>query len=423
MKSIFLRLFPSNTHDINNREPDFYFAVPGVVGTFGFLNGSPLFAVQSFFLLMTQTVIHSLVAAAMYALILVPQKKKNSKTDGPHHHPQFTYVVVYGIIGPLLMFLPLCILHYWSIQNTALILLFFGNTVSVLFCRCLEVMHGTLPPFAEKSFRNFMIYFASPCPCNFDPKTHKVMAFKRKELISRSFELVRSFGAVTILFSVLMPCNYNLFPRKPTEGLLDLFYWGNLLNNYIMLWLVFLLMESGSVGLSLQFSLVSGWSTRKTSYSPLTASTSPSDFWGKRWNQMTGNALRRGVYQPLRNNGTSAKVAALATFVVSGLIHEYLLLLISLGPATAVRQEPYSPSFGRNFVFFLWNGGLLIGEHLFSEHTAVLWIRRNLPKQCRALLVVAMSLPVGHYFSDEYVASGLFSDTAVGYPRIVYENS
>jgi len=46
------------------------------------------------------------------------------------------------------------------------------------------------------------------------------------------------------------------------------------------------------------------------------------DFWGNRWNRLFGDWLRQTVFRPLRRRPQSA---ALATFLVSGLLHELLV--------------------------------------------------------------------------------------------------
>ncbi|KAI3984096.1 hypothetical protein MKX01_035223 [Papaver californicum] len=60
-------------------------------------------------------------------------------------------------------------------------------------------------------------------------------------------------------------------------------------------------------------------------------STSLQDFWGRRWNLMVTGILRPTVYKPVRLIGTNIfgrsfglAVAVLATFVVSGLMHELM---------------------------------------------------------------------------------------------------
>lgn len=80
--------------------------------------------------------------------------------------------------------------------------------------------------------------------------------------------------------------------------------------------------------------------------------TSLQDFWGRRWNLMVSNILRPTVYLPVRhffirvvNRELAAIPAVLATFLVSGLMHELILYIIG-------RQKPT----GEMTWFFLVNG-------------------------------------------------------------------
>ncbi|XP_010270117.1 PREDICTED: acyl-CoA--sterol O-acyltransferase 1-like [Nelumbo nucifera] len=64
-------------------------------------------------------------------------------------------------------------------------------------------------------------------------------------------------------------------------------------------------------------------------------STSLQDFWGRRWNIMVTNILRPTVYEPTRGFFTqvigrkwAALPATMATFVVSGLIHELIFFYL-----------------------------------------------------------------------------------------------
>jgi hypothetical protein len=57
---------------------------------------------------------------------------------------------------------------------------------------------------------------------------------------------------------------------------------------------------------------------------PIFESSSPSDFWGRRWNLVVHGILKRGVYKPVRSKH-SRRVASIATFIASGLFHEWLL--------------------------------------------------------------------------------------------------
>jgi hypothetical protein len=59
------------------------------------------------------------------------------------------------------------------------------------------------------------------------------------------------------------------------------------------------------------------------------------DFWGRRWNLVVSAILRPLVYEPVRVRARAGKaVAALCTFLVSGLTHEAMVYYINLQPPT-----------------------------------------------------------------------------------------
>lgn len=70
-------------------------------------------------------------------------------------------------------------------------------------------------------------------------------------------------------------------------------------------------------------------------------STSLQDFWGRRWNLMVTSILRPTVYDPVRRVSTrfmgharAVSVAMLATFLVSGLMHELIYYYLARAPPT-----------------------------------------------------------------------------------------
>jgi hypothetical protein len=58
-------------------------------------------------------------------------------------------------------------------------------------------------------------------------------------------------------------------------------------------------------------------------------SLSLQEFWGKRWNRMVGDMLADLVYLPLRRTGWSRMAAGGGTFVCSGALHIYPLLILA----------------------------------------------------------------------------------------------
>ncbi|KAK9133111.1 hypothetical protein Scep_012639 [Stephania cephalantha] len=70
-------------------------------------------------------------------------------------------------------------------------------------------------------------------------------------------------------------------------------------------------------------------------------STSLQDFWGRRWNLMVSGVLRSSVYEPVRlvlervmRKRWSSAFAMMATFVVSGLVHELMYYYLTRAKPT-----------------------------------------------------------------------------------------
>lgn len=137
--------------------------------------------------------------------------------------------------------------------------------------------------------------------------------------------------------------------------------------------------------------------------------------------------MKRGVYKPVRKVSSSKTLAALATFVMSGILHEYVLLLKSV-PSSENNLESsknyinYEPSYGNQFCFFAWNGMLMALEYFVLNWTMTAKLKLPVPPLVKSMLIISLSLPVSHWFTDEYVRSGIFSHYAIGFPTVVRLN-
>ncbi len=391
--------------DVDDRKPDFLFHAP-FLGEVALALPYMSFWIESFLFLVLQACVNVLVATAMYTLVF-----RNVGTSQG-------YIIGYGIICPAVLYLPFILVPIFDIQNVALLLCLCGGMPAVLFFRCLETMHGTLPVFATESYFNFVAYNAFTLQFTFHPETNQPNKVTRSELIGRIALFLRVFVECTLLYNLLLPRGYILFDRKPIESVIDLYRWPHIANNFIMALLTSRLLEAGSIGLGILASFCFGLSMSGFNDNPLFGSTSVSDFWGKRWNKIIEMTLRRGVYRPLRNAGLSVSFAAFVTFVASGLLHEFELVMMTLRGGTGMK--PYVPSFGPQFFFFAWNGLMLMGEHAFALSPLFVWIGKHVSRPIRTFLILMLVLPVSHLFTDEYIASGFYSDAAVGFPKIHY---
>lgn len=168
--------------------------------------------------------------------------------------------------------------------------------------------------------------------------------------------------------------------------------------------------------------MISGWSVIEIFDNPLTRSESPSDFWSKRWNRITQSGLRRGVYLPFLQSGLSRSGAAFGTFMMSGILHEYVLAIMKRrrGKPNNPTSTPFDPKYGNHFYFFLWCGIVMWLEKLTRRTTPIIWMQKHLPRPIRTALVLLTVLPIVHLFTDEYIASSFYSDAAFGFFKIVH---
>ena len=193
-------------------------------------------------------------------------------------------------------------------------------------------------------------------------------------------------------------------------------------------------------GTALLASLLTGVSfDDNVTNNPMFCSSSPSDFWGRRWNNLIHTDLKRGVYRPiLRSNSGSKALASLATFCMSGILHEYVWALLFV-PNHWQREEEKEccPScychwwFGKQFVFFGWNGILIVLENVIMTvlkskgdyYSSWMCCWSYLPLWLRHHLVVVLSLPVGHLFTADMIGSGGARHLEQGIPLIQIKRS
>ncbi|KAF7091389.1 hypothetical protein CFC21_093981 [Triticum aestivum] len=103
---------------------------------------------------------------------------------------------------------------------------------------------------------------------------------------------------------------------------------------------------------------------------PLLAS-SLSDFWGRRWNLVMSGILRAAVYDPMQAR-VGKPAGIMATFLVSGLMHEAMMCYITLRRPT-----------GAMLAFFMLQGAARVAEDWCSARGL-----RPRPRAVRTLLVL-----------------------------------
>jgi hypothetical protein len=386
--------------DADDRLPQLFFELP-LIGQCGLIGLDPLFWGQLTFLILLQSVVNLACALLIYTAI-VPQPGAAS-----------AYLVGYGIICPALILLPFYCIQLLDLRNSAMMIASAAGP-TLLFWRTFEAMYATMPSFATQSLSSFVMYYCSTVQFDFDASTQKVLPVTRASMLRKGTNFLWLFVQASLLFSLLRPVNYEVFPQERTW--FSLLSWKNLVNNYIMAFVTTISLEVGSVGVGLAISALTGIETMELNINPLTTSQSPSDFWGNRWNRLVSSALKRGVFIPLRKIGLSRPMAAMGTFLASGLLHEYIIVIIAYND---IRETGRMPVSGGHLLFFAWNGAVLGIEHFLRRFEWVDKISRRLPPPVCTFLAIMTVLPLSHLFTQVYVDLGFYNGFSIGFPRIV----
>ena len=163
---------------------------------------------------------------------------------------------------------------------------------------------------------------------------------------------------------------------------------------------------------------VKGYLTQPTFLNPLWDSASPSDFWGRKWNLMIHSVLKYGVFLPAKKF-VPTKVAILVSFIMSGLIHDYVWAAIfyhhtnQRDDETGICHGCFAPTTLKLTAFFLWNGVIILLEKPMAKLPPVAWCSTNLPRPLVSTLVLLTALPVSHWYTGDWAVGGYFDDFAI----------
>ncbi|GMH82855.1 hypothetical protein TrST_g8975 [Triparma strigata] len=257
--------------------------------------------------------------------------------------------------------------------------------------RCAEVASRTLP-HQVNCLSRFILYFSNAQILDFDSKvTSNFMVSLLKEcLFSASiisiFKNLLKNDAFTSSIPLINLLLHNLICAVLTQEILTFMscLWRLALSPFI--------------------------ATKPMMKKPMFLSQGIREFWGKRWNLLVHDSLKRSVHSPLKGVVGVAS-SYLAVFFASAVLHEYFFYLILVNNSAA----SYVP--GKVSVFFLWNGVLCALE----PHVVDFYRRTGLPPMPHVIVTaftVLSALPLGGLFTDDWRDGGLFDDVAVLTPTI-----
>ena len=328
-----------------------------------------------------------------------------------------SFIVGFGFIIPLALYIPFYLLEELDIQNKAL-RLSLSTLPYVVFFRCMEAMFKTPSNIVvEVAMGNYVTYYTTLMTFDWSTKTLNRRRITAKELLSAIGILILAFVRISLLLSFMM--HFDFAPFKSPVKLddyhlsLDLLSPAHLGNTYFLGLLTYSYL---SMGLSMTaFSeQAKGYYVEPIFLNPMIKSRSCSEFWGERWNLMIHRLLKHGIMRPAKKY-FSTLVSVFITFLFSGLAHEFTWAIVFYHRtgdpcATCLDCEHcfhHKPM--KVVAFFLYLGMCMMLERPLAPYVGFL---KSWPSFIVAQLVLLSGLPVSHWYTGDWALSGKFADFA-----------
>jgi Membrane bound O-acyl transferase family len=364
------------------------------------------------------------IAIFMYYIIIVPQKQEYKSVTDPAKQTRgttaFGYMLGWFILLPIWIILPSPMATAFGIENAIHRFFVCGTTPTLAIFRTLEAMYGFAPTASITSVYNYALYFTSPLLLNAKTKSKVNEKDPKPAWFTSLYHQAETFASGLFVTGMYQSYIRAIVPygKGPASTPSNLYTWSSLVDSQIWYetisyaFLLQLYLATCSSGLALSTMILTGYSTQPISDAPLQHCTSPSDFWGRRWNNLIHTCLKNGVFKPIRSLGGHTVVAVVATFIASGVFHEWLL------PST---MTDYPHTHGLAITFFLWNAMLVAMEMMIGARVGRMFagIKPYIPRPCITIAVIALGLPVGHWFIDSYMRSDFFKHGQFCFPMIL----
>ena len=288
-----------------------------------------------------------------------------------------------------------------------------SSTYAFTAFRIFGAAAGGTPKGADASLDVWIAYATAAVDPLFDKDKGKPIRPKPGAIPSRLVTIVLRLLGLSIFSSLSKP-----FGGMPATRYLEgqgadpmLVMCGTYVFDYVLvqLMLIYLflsvLMDVGALLLIAQnFEVLSPFEN------PLFSTRSPGDFWGKRWNIQVTTTLKRCCFVPLVKAGVSKSVAGIATFVFSGLFHEYQFLLsfpkYVLGSISA---------------FFLMHAFIGFFESLWRKSFGTGWpLEKIIPEAAKGLIICIIFSPTIPYFTKIWIDEGMYDLMSLMAPQIKY---
>lgn len=288
-------------------------------------------------------------------------------------------------------------------------------------------MHGCVPSYLN-TMGAYVHYCGCPMTLQYNHRDSKYVKASLKDVATHVKWFFIYLFTLGVMVSLVRPSHYQPFGRfedQPWHLASRIWDPAQLANNCAMGIIFQSFITTAAEGLIAATVLLTGYKCETVMENPIFTATSPSEFWGKRWNRVIHSALKRGVYIPLRKNQVPRALAAGGAFLASGLFHEWILSFVfqprthELGTdGSCSAPLCYATPLGGSTAFFIWNALIIALEYSIGGSKLVVQFVKTVPAPLRTVVLVMLALPVAHWFCDPYVVSNFFDHAGIGFPLI-----
>jgi len=300
----------------HNRDPSIIFDIPtryvefaekiglDLKDTYGILLPNSRFWIEVSLVFILVLILGMVVSVIVYYTVL--QRTTTTKQQQRSHTTNTTTanLITFGAIVPFCFLFPYAFISVTNIQNVAQRFILCCPIVVYAF-RSVEALFGFSPPAVTVSLRKFVTYYATPAECMYNEDEKRFLMATSQDFKRSLFSFIQTIIMISFSFSLLSHHGYEPFESKNAAGegaLMTMKDYVNLmhLGNCFILAIMFHLMLLFIGGtFSLVIPLATGIKIIDLMHNPLFESTSPSDFWGRRWNMTAHKMLKvRGLFFP-----------------------------------------------------------------------------------------------------------------------------
>lgn len=345
-------------------------------------------------------------------------------------------LVGFGVVIPLTLLIPFYAISDFDIRNVGFRLAWVSLPMTMIL-RTLEAVFGYTSRQHSQSLGSYVRHTGLVLRPKYDPTDG---GNPQAATVSSVAQVLQEYlfwmSCLAVAYHCFASTNFSPFTTlagTPFDGARYV-YWDlpHLYDTFLQACVMNVTLTLSMTGASALGSLLTGVQMDdKVTLNPMFLSESVSDFWGRRWNNLIHVALKQGVYKPVRAATDSKSLASLAAFIVSGLCHEYVWMMLFFPTAAQLVEQMidgddgtnhccrscYCQSWvGKQLVFFGWNGVLIALEYFFGDTVAkhTKW----LPRLLKSHLIVLLALPVGHLFTHDITQAGYFDQLKAAIPII-----